>query len=472
MCGLVGILQADGHKDKDLIRFMNEGIYVDTLRGGDSTGLFQIPKRVASGYHLYKEAVPGPKFLGHKRAQEIINRSHEAFITVAHNRAATHGNVTQANAHPFAFSKLADPNTFLVGAHNGTLGSWSKKVGDREFEVDSEWAFNQMACHGIEAALESFTGAWAFAVYDSSTPSKLYLASNGQRPLHFCFVGARRTMLFASDARMLALLTDRCNLKPKDGTIFSVKPHTLLAFDAADPTRYLSTDIKIKSAFPAHPGRRAAWDREWEGQDVDDVLPRRVRPEGWTDTFKETVKETLKDLAKTRWAIEETERELAKVFGGKATKRADHVESNEYVDKKERRFLVRHMKVDDGEDGLFFAHKWDPRAKVIHGEVTMKLPVSTAEPRELMTCKFDAQIRQASYKMWQEMTEPRKGDDGNKSYKVLVQARGAFSPATSGKDANSRKYVIVVSHPIPKEDVIAAILEDDDQKPNQRGALH
>jgi predicted glutamine amidotransferase len=466
MCGLVGVFQADGYKDKDLVRFMNEGIYVDTLRGGDSTGVFQIPKRIASGYHLYKEAVPGPKFLGHKRAQEILNRSHEAFITVAHNRAATHGNVTQANAHPFAFSKLNDANNFIVGAHNGTLGAWSRKVGDREFEVDSEWAFNQMACHGIEAALESFTGAWAFAVYDSATPSKLYLASNGQRPLHFCFVGVRKTMLFASDARMLALLTDRCNLKPKDGTIFSVKAHTLLAFDASDPTKYTSTDIKIKTVWPAVKASRSAWDREWEEEGVLPRVPRRA--EGWVDSFKGEVQDVVKDLLKTRWAIEETQRELAKVFGGKVKREEDG--DTEYVDRKERRFLIKHMKIDEDEDGLFYANKWDPRAKVIHGEVTMKIPVSTAS-RELMTCKFDAQIRQASYKMWQEMTDPRKGEEGNKSYKVLVQAKGAFSPASSGKDIKQRKYVIVVSHPIPREDVVT-IFDDDDKESNQRGALH
>jgi hypothetical protein len=176
----------------------------------------------------------------------------------------------------------------------------------------------------------------------------------------------------------------------------------------------------------------------------------------------------VKDLLKTRWAIEETQRELAKVFGGKVKREEDG--DTEYVDRKERRFLIKHMKIDEDEDGLFYANKWDPRAKVIHGEVTMKIPVSTAS-RELMTCKFDAQIRQASYKMWQEMTDPRKGEEGNKSYKVLVQAKGAFSPASSGKDIKQRKYVIVVSHPIPREDVVT-IFDDDDKESNQRGALH
>jgi hypothetical protein len=96
--------------------------------------------------------------------------------------------------------------------HNGTLTNWSYKEDAKLFDVDSEWAIHMIAKHGVDA-FKLFTGAYAMMWWDQSKKDKLFIARNKERPLHFRLSDDKKIMYIASEAGMLAWLTERNELK-------------------------------------------------------------------------------------------------------------------------------------------------------------------------------------------------------------------------------------------------------------------
>ena len=210
---------------REFTQFMDNAFIVNTLRGTDSAGVFQVDKNFKPFMH--KMNVPGYMFAEAKQAKRFFSDADSSLLTVGHVRAATHGKVNIDNAHPFVMVK--PDGSRLIGVHNGTINNWKSQKGADDYDVDSEWALNEIAKDGVDA-FERFAGSYAFVWWDESTPDKVYMARNKDRPLHFLQTQSKDSILFGSEAGMLSWLAERAKIDTAE-SIYSLEEQKLYTFD-------------------------------------------------------------------------------------------------------------------------------------------------------------------------------------------------------------------------------------------------
>jgi len=133
----------------------NALLYIDSLRGMDSTGSILIENNGDVSWN--KEATTSPLFTQLPEHRKQLN---EAFqrgrALVGHNRAATRGVINDENAHPFT----VDNRITLV--HNGTLTGDHRKLAD--VDVDSHAIAHVIHENDgdVEKAIKQINGAYAF----------------------------------------------------------------------------------------------------------------------------------------------------------------------------------------------------------------------------------------------------------------------------------------------------------------------
>lgn len=154
MCGLLAIIskKSIGFLEKDF-KFFTEAIYVNAVRGQDSTGIFSITEK--GNIHLIKDNIKSSNFIETTDYKNFLKDNiYSSRILVAHNRAATKGNVTAENAHPFLYE-----DTVLV--HNGTIQNHQSIANTA---TDSE-ALTQKIAKTDHKSLEEIHGAYALIYY-------------------------------------------------------------------------------------------------------------------------------------------------------------------------------------------------------------------------------------------------------------------------------------------------------------------
>jgi predicted glutamine amidotransferase len=207
MCGIVAAVNGGTKwsRSPQLTRFMKEYCIVGTLRGFDSTGLMQMGNDFKNPKVL-KSTLAGFDFVQQKRVIDTLDDTDTEAFTVLHHRAATQGAVTYDNCHPFQHE---GPAGHVIGVHNGTINSWSKKEDGKEFGSDSDWLYHLIANKGPAEALARVKwGAYAL-FWVNLTAKKFYIASNGDRPIAFAAVKGKDTLLVASEAEMLYAMAAR-----------------------------------------------------------------------------------------------------------------------------------------------------------------------------------------------------------------------------------------------------------------------
>lgn len=241
MCGIHGVISAKSFYNKPLCEFIRQAFITNTLRGVDSSGMFQIGTTKGSVY-LHKDAVAGWDFVQQKESEALIRDTDTSLFTVCHVRAKTQGEVKKDNAHPF--TGWTDEGDRVIGVHNGSLVNWKTKPGGNEHDVDSSWAIQQIAERG-HAAIQELQGAFSIVYWDEEQPKKINFVRNSQRPMHFLFSKDRKHMMFASEAGMLLWLADRVKFD-HDGKIREMPVDTVFTFDTSgDVLTWESTKLKM-----------------------------------------------------------------------------------------------------------------------------------------------------------------------------------------------------------------------------------
>jgi hypothetical protein len=198
---------------------------MDTVRGGDSTGVFVVPRSNITGM------IPGwakHTFGGHEfvKSKEFVNifengKAADYKFCVGHNRSATIGGVSVETAHPFQEGPIT-----LV--HNGTV---NESIQDTREALgaknDSHAICHLLGKYSVEDVISGLDGAFALVWYDNRDDS-LNFVRNDKRPFHMAKSKTDDTIYFSSEAEMLMWLNNRLTLKLMD--IVSLKPAHLLKF--------------------------------------------------------------------------------------------------------------------------------------------------------------------------------------------------------------------------------------------------
>lgn len=191
MCGLFGVI-SEIVLGTDKANFVKQS-YLSATRGIDSTGFLRTA--CASGGVPFSDFIKSNKnpiaFSAMREVREFLSPPN-IYALMGHTRAATRGEVTADNAHPF----LSKDGRFTM-FHNGTLTNMHK-----DYETDSEWMCNKFAENkgNIEDTLKTVYGAYAIVLFDD-IENKISIVRNSDRTLYTCEVG--RKIWYASEGWML-----------------------------------------------------------------------------------------------------------------------------------------------------------------------------------------------------------------------------------------------------------------------------
>lgn len=201
-------------------RLFSQLLWVNTLRGDDSTGVFGVNKYGNVDY--MKQVGHAAKLQDSNEWKDFRGNIFSDFhMVVGHNRKATRGVITDENAHPFV-----EKETILV--HNGTLTN-HKELTKEDVEVDSHAILHSIVERGYEETLKEIQGAFTLAWYDANDKT-LRVIRNKERPLFIANTAG--AWFFASEREMLELVLGRDDVAITDMT--DCKPGTLYYWELED----------------------------------------------------------------------------------------------------------------------------------------------------------------------------------------------------------------------------------------------
>lgn len=239
MCGIVGYVGSD-----NAVPYLLNGLKKLEYRGYDSSGI-AIGKN-SNCIDVYKKAGKISNLMS------AIPEGESGVWGIGHTRWATHGNVTDANAHPFL-----DAQKNIAVVHNGIIENFSELREQLQkegviftSETDSEVIPNLVAKNydgnlllAVKAALEKIIGTYAIAVIAKNEPNKVIVAKRGG-PL---VIGVAEGEFFiASDVNAIVENTSRV-IYLEDGDIVEVTPKKLI-FPNVKADDYASRIEKITIA--------------------------------------------------------------------------------------------------------------------------------------------------------------------------------------------------------------------------------
>lgn len=257
MCGIIGYIanRKNGFHMNET-KAVKDMLYINALRGDDSTGIFYVNNR--GDVQTHKEVGDSANFLKTKEweaSEKELFRNGVA--VVGHCRASTRGAKTDLNAHPF----IVDNKIVLV--HNGTYNGSHSHLA--KTDVDSHAIAHVLAENDdIPTALQKINAAYALVWYNTET-KHLYAVRNSLRPLWIAIV-EDGSLMFASEIGFLYTAAWRNSLKFQKGYPELLDEHKLFSCDLDDITKpYNYEDIDaiyrhppIKKEEPANAGNKSA----------------------------------------------------------------------------------------------------------------------------------------------------------------------------------------------------------------------
>lgn len=202
MCGLVGIF---GNINVTHEKAFNHMLVMSTLRGDDSCGVASVSTEEGAPVTLIKGLGTGYDMICTKKYENLMRGHHRALL--GHNRSATKGSVTVANAHPFVFNNI-------VGMHNGTLSYGTTNVikNGKSYGTDSEALIAQLDVNEPKDVfldnMTDDTDAYAVVWYDRRNDT-INIIRNDKRTLYGCFTKNKEALFIMSEVEMLNSVVNR-----------------------------------------------------------------------------------------------------------------------------------------------------------------------------------------------------------------------------------------------------------------------
>jgi len=254
MCGIVLTFStAVGGMSTKNQKVFEDTLFMTSLRGMDSTGVFTYDKNKGDEVMLVKEAYPSPLFLQTKDYEKLESHLfYDCRAVIGHCRAATRGTVKDETAHPYHHGSI-------ILVHNGTLPS-HHGIATKTFTVDSEAICHALSERPWEEVLPEIHGAFVLIWYDLIR-KVLCIASNGERPFYTA-TSKSGDLYGASEYGMLSAAIDRNKedlIKDKDGSCFYAFPkNTVLEIPYDFKGKWTDLDFKpfkeaTKSFMQGHP---------------------------------------------------------------------------------------------------------------------------------------------------------------------------------------------------------------------------
>lgn len=272
MCGIVGLINGEFAYQQDTGKVLSDMLFLDTLRGADSTGVAFIPKKIGENFDIIKRMVPGYDFVEMQQYLTKTYNMEKYGAVIGHNRLATKGGKKVANAHPFMAENAEGAVTIL--AHNGTLHDHHKLPNGKDYMTDSEAIANLIANIGIEETVKQLDGSFALAWFDDKT-STMNFIRNDKRPFAIAYDKTYNITYFASEANMIYTAVLRRGRSI--GECFYAEPDTLYTFDMTKPKEILEKKklemFKLPSYSSYPPIKKDhslwpyndAWDDDYKG---------------------------------------------------------------------------------------------------------------------------------------------------------------------------------------------------------------
>ncbi|MUV12861.1 glutamine--fructose-6-phosphate transaminase (isomerizing) [Noviluteimonas gilva] len=178
MCGIVGAIA-----DRDVVPVLIEGLKRLEYRGYDSAGIAVVDANAGDVRRVRRT--------GRVSEMEAAAQAEhfESRLGIGHTRWATHGGVTEGNAHPHvSHGELALVHNGIIENHEQQRERLSKLGYQFESQTDTEViahlvhhyrAQGESLLHALQKAVKELHGAYAIAVIDKRDPDRMVAARMG-----------------------------------------------------------------------------------------------------------------------------------------------------------------------------------------------------------------------------------------------------------------------------------------------------
>lgn len=236
MCGIVGAVA-----NRNIVPLLIEGLSRLEYRGYDSAGIA-----------ILNQSIERVRAVGRVAELELKAQGMHSQIGIGHTRWATHGGVTEQNAHPHVSPSQADAQIAVV--HNGIIENHDEqrdrlKALGYEFysQTDTEviahlvhyyYQQSQQLLLAVQQAIAELTGAYAISVIALDHPTQLVVARLGCPLLiglgddeNFvasdvsAVLSATRKVIYLEDGDVATLQTDGVVVYDKLGEVTERKVH-------------------------------------------------------------------------------------------------------------------------------------------------------------------------------------------------------------------------------------------------------